>query len=163
MSTENFDISEVYQKGLERGRWDVPKDTKWDNSAQDALSIVPLDSPESYVMMIKELWFVDNTIIFTETTPGQGLINIVYPNYDGGTELTIQIDDLADLILKANREETINSVKYQVIEFNPPVLLFNTKTKKTFSVTKHPNVTGVTSGDLTFIAKKIWTLKEADF
>lgn len=160
MSSQDFNINEYYRQRLPRGEFFPPETVKWDNSSSDPLVVTPATDPVNYVVFIKELWFYDNTIAFTETVGGNGLIAITYPNAIGGDYVTWNIVDMADIYKFANRQETINSIKYNVIELDPPALPFASKTASQLQVAKHVNVVSVDSGDLTIIAKKMWTLTE---
>lgn len=163
LSTSIFDISEYYRKRLRRGDRLPVSWQKWDITSQTELQVVPQATPEAWMVYFRELWWYDNTIAFSETTPGNGLIDVSYPIYDGTDLKSFTMNAMNELDLRAIKEVTINSVTYQVMVFDPPVLLFDSKTNKTFEVKKNTNVTGVTSGDLTIIAKDLYTIKETDY
>lgn len=166
MSTNTFDITKYYQKRLPRGLYLKNQWIYWFDTASfnaGGLSIVPASAPEPYTQWIEELWFDDQTLLLTQTQDGDGMIVITYPNADGDGVETITIDYMADLDKLCHKEVTINSIKYKVMVFDPPVMMFDSKTYKTFSVLAHSNATAYLSGNLTIIAKKIWTIKETDY
>lgn len=163
VSSPTFNINDFYKIRLPRGENLPPVRVFWDTSESLPLEVNPAVSPENYVAFVKELWFYDNTITFTESVSGDGLIVITYPDYNGGAYVTFNIIDMAHIYELANRQETINSIKYNVIELDPPALIFASKTALMLSVAKHANVVSVDSGGLTILAKKMWTLPESIF
>ncbi len=160
MSSPAFNINKYYQQRLPRGENLPPVEGFWDGSGNDPVEVDPAISPENYVVFVKELWFYDNSIAFTEDVSGDGLIDITFPNAIGGAYVTWTITDMAEIYRFANRQETINSIKYNVIVFDPPALAFASKTANKVAVTINPNATYL-SGDLAIIFKKAWTITES--
>lgn len=157
-----FNVAEIYQDAAPRKQVDITPPVMWDNSSQNDFTVEADNGTPKMMNFVSEIRLLWKTPVFTESGPGNGLIDITYPEYDDNAEIIYTINSLEELQSIADKIITVGSDINYVIELKPPIKLEGSQTNRTLKVSTNSNVTGITSGELVISAKG-WKLKEADF
>jgi hypothetical protein len=157
-----FNIAEIYQDAAPRKQWEPSDPKTWILGSQEAFTVVADDGSPKMMNFVSEIRILWKSPTWDESVVGNGLIDIIYPEYDDNTLKTHTIKSLEELQIMADKTVIVGSDTNYIIELKPPVKLEGSNSNRTLTVSKNSNVNDMTGGEVVITAKG-WKLKEADF
>lgn len=162
VSVSTFNIQDHYRTTVPRDLVNLSPRMVWDTSGNLQLDVAASGGTPKTAVFVSELRFLEESFSYTNNPAKTELLDILHPNAEGDANVTYVVYGLDHLNLLVDKELTIGSKEYRVIQFNPAIKLLGSNTQKTFTVSLNSEVASIDSGSIAFLAKG-WTMKEANF
>lgn len=161
--SSSVNILDFYRQDAPRGLFEWNSPITWLNASQNSITIQPDEVP-NWVYVVKEIKILNKNVVWNETTPGNGLIDILYPAKDGSSVETYVIKNSDDeLYLLAEKTETIPaSPTVHTLTFRPGIVLDRSLTNNTLTIQPNSNVVDIITGEIIFHIK-YWKLLSSEF
>lgn len=154
-----FTIHQVYKAVSPRGQFYKGPVTEWSTSGTTTVTVSPATTPEGWALSINSLRLLESSLSTSGT--GTGIIQIEYPDYTGTMTNTFTVNSVTALKHLADEVVQHNSATYYVMRFDPPILLKESNTVSSLTLSLPTNVS-LDSGSLGFNYTG-WTIKESDY